>query len=226
MKQIFQFAISICLFMVLASPTVAADYRVEKIDDGPSADDLSEEISAALADSGYQVIRGKKRSIGKIWLCKELPVAADFVATDEVLYPFTPGQLIGVIQFKRKSPDFRDHILTRGTYILRYGQQPVDGNHEGTSPTRDFLMLTRAEDDRTLAGPDAKTLIAQSADAAGSNHPAMLCLQAASEADEVPSLRHDEDREWSILQLEGQAKADGESQPIRIDIVVVGQAAE
>ena len=219
------------LFLLLlafgaATSAMAAEHRVEVTTDGPPADELSEEIAAQIGNDGYKIIRGTKRTVCEIWLCKAWPVTAGFKATSEVNYPFKAGQLIGVIRFKRKGPDFRDQIITRGVYTLRYGQQPVDGNHEGTSPTRDFLMLISAESDRTVAPPEADILVEQSSDAAGSNHPAMLCLQKAADADEVPSLRHDDDHEWSILQLTGKTKAGDETKDLRLDVVVVGQAAE
>lgn len=214
------------LVLLFATAARADEHRVEVTTDGPPADELSEEIAAQLGTEGYRVIRGKKRTVCEIWLCKEWPVATEFEVTGEVNYPFKPGQLIGVVRFKRKGPDFRDQIVTRGVYTLRYGQQPVDGNHEGTSPTRDFLMLISAENDQAVAPADAETLVAQSADAAGSNHPAVLCLQSAAADGEVPGLRVDEDHEWTILQLRGKAKSGDTTSDLRVDIVVVGVAAE
>ncbi len=214
------------IFLFVAGTVQAADYRVEKLDEGPSAEHVSEEIVAAIAGSGVTVIRGKKRTVCQIWLAKEWPVAADFKATSEVNYPFKPGQLIGLVRFKRKGTDFRDQVITKGWYTLRYGQQPVDGNHEGTSPTRDFLMLVSCEHDRTVEAPDADKLVEHSSEAAGSNHPAIFSLQQAAEADERPSLREEEDHEWQILQLVGQAKGGDASEELAVDIVVVGQAAE
>ncbi|REJ66158.1 MAG: hypothetical protein DWQ31_15850 [Planctomycetota bacterium] len=218
---------ALTVFSLLCAGTVlAADYRVEPLDEGPPADEVSEEIMAAVAPTGVKVIRGTKRTVCDIWLCKEWAVKPDFTATSEVLYPFTPGQLIGLVRFKRKTPDFRDQELLRGVYTLRYGQQPVDGNHEGTSPTRDFLMVISAEVDRAVEPADADTLEANSSHAAGSNHPAIFCLQTAEAADELPALREHEDREWTILQVVGQAVAGDARRELQLDLVVVGQAAE
>lgn len=227
MKLNMRFLATVLILLTISASAMADEHRLEVTTDGLPTDDLSAEIAGALSTDGYKVIRGKKRTVCEIWLCKEWPVAADFEATTEVNYPFKPGQLIGVIRFKRKGPDFRDQIISRGVYTLRYGQQPVDGNHEGTSATRDFLMLVNAEEDRTIEPPDAQTLIEKSSDAAGSNHPAMLCLQKAeSDAEEVPSLRVDEDHEWTVLQLNGKAKAADAAADLRLDVVVVGIAAE
>lgn len=219
------FALLVLLF-VNPALVMADDYRVEVTKDGPPADDLGEEIVQQLGEDGFKVIRGKKRTVCEIWLCKSWPVAEGFAATSEVNYPFAPGQLIGVVRFKRKSPDFRDQVLIRGVYTLRYGQQPVDGNHEGTSPTRDFLMLVSAEEDRAVAPPEMDKLVSLSSDAAGSNHPAMFCLQPIAEADEIPQLRQEEDHDWTILQLSGQTKAGDATAAQQLDVVVVGVAPE
>jgi hypothetical protein len=135
--------------------------------------------------------------------------------------------LIGALRFPRRSRDFRDQNIARGVYTLRYGLQPIDGNHVGTSPTRDFLLLVRAADDRSADDLDVKTLMSASADAAGSNHPGMLCLQRVQgEPAAAPALREVPNNEWWILQITGAANAGGKSQPLPIAMVVVGHASE
>ena len=71
------------------------DYAVEVIEEGPDAEAISPEIAALMADNGYRIKRGS-RTAAEIWLCKEWKVDDSFVGSAERLYPFTPGQLIGV----------------------------------------------------------------------------------------------------------------------------------
>ena len=40
--------------------------------------------------------------------------------------------------------DFRGQEIKKGVYTLRYGQQPEDGNHIGTSELADFLLAIPA----------------------------------------------------------------------------------
>ena len=151
----------------------------------------------------------------------------DFKPTDEVLYPFEPGQLLGVVRYPRKGADFRDQDISKGLYTLRYAQQPVDGAHVGTSPTRDFLLLVSAEKDKSAGKLDLKKLVEQSADAAGSSHPAMLCLQrVAGEAGEKPTMRHNEEHDWWIVTVPGNAKAGKATKKLPVDLVVVGVSTE
>jgi hypothetical protein len=209
----------------LSGMTWAADeYTVETIDEPMAADELAAEIAEQLAPTGYRVIQDGGRALWEIWPAKKWTLEADFAANAERLYGFEPGQLMGVARLRRRGADFRDQTLSRGVYTLRYALQPVDGNHVGTSPTRDFLLLVRAEDDTSVAPIEAETLQEASATAAGSSHPAMLCLQKLSDDAQAPALRYLEDRELWVLRLAGTAGDDGA--PLPIDLVVVGHAAE
>jgi hypothetical protein len=202
---------------------VAAEYQVEVLDEAAPADDLSDSIAQQLSAKGLRVQRGT-RTVCELWTSKQWDVAEGFEATTEVLYPFEPGQLIGVIRFKQRGHDFRDQRLSRGLYTLRYAQQPSDGNHEGTSPTRDLLLLVQADQDKSPEPMDVNPLLKASAEAAGSSHPAMLCLRKVEGGEAPPSLRHDADRDWWILRLASNSEPNGGVLPV--DLVVVGHADE
>ncbi len=199
----------------------AADYSAETFDAAPPKE-VSEKISALLSHQAVRIKRGSRAAM-EIWLMKSWKVSTDFKPTSEVLYPFSEGQLIGVIRYVKRGGDFRDQTIGRGVYTLRYGQQPVDGNHEGTSPTRDFLLLVQAEVDESLAPFDPMKLSELSAEAAGSGHPAMLCLQSRHEPPKtVPAMLHDEDQEWWLLRHRGKVNAGGKVIDLPFDLVVVG----
>jgi hypothetical protein len=199
------------------------EYSLEAIDAAPESDELSDEIAKLLADKGIRVKRGESRTVCELWLCKQWDVDPEFKATDERLYPFKPGQLIGVLHFRRRGSEFRDQTVSSGWYTLRFGLQPVDGNHEGTSPTRDFLLLVNAEQDEFAKDWGEDELNEASAEAAGSSHPAMLCLQRPQQGSQT-AIRYDEANDWWVLHTAGVAKNDANDVPI--DLVVVGQAHE
>ena len=218
-------AIGCCL--ALANSALAVDYRVELLNEAAPAAEISAQIAGDLSTAGIRVVRGSS-TLCDIWLRKELAGMADFKPTAEVLYPFLPGQLIGVARFARKSSDFRDQDIQPGVYTLRYAQQPVDGAHVGTSPTRDFLLLSHAKKDQTTATLEYKPLTKQSAEAAGSSHPALLSMQrVATEATEFPAIRHNEERDWWIVTMQAQVKiGGGGTRPLVCELVVAGIAAE
>lgn len=210
-------AISVC----------AQEYRVEVLEEAAKAEGLGKEIASLMADKGLRVIRGSSRTVCDIWPCKKWDVIGDFKPTSERLYPFKPGQLIGLLHFRRRGKDFRDQTVSSGWYTLRYGLQPTDGNHEGTSPTRDFLLLVPVEQDKSQKPLALEKLLEASIEAAGGGHPAMLCLQQpAKEAPEKPKLRHVESTDWWIMQFAGTGVVKGKTKPLPVDLVVAGHADE
>lgn len=218
------YPLSLSLLLML-SPAAAQEYRLEKIDSAPSTEDVSAEILQEIADAGYRVVGESGRTVMELWLRKDLQIDPDFEATPVRLYPFTPGQLVGLAHFPRRGSSFRDQQVSRGWYTLRFALQPVDGNHVGTSPTRDFLLLVSASDDQAPADWESEPLEQASAEAAGSAHPAMLCLQRHGAGGDG-TLRHDEATDWWVANLVAEVSAGGDAKQLPIDLVVVGHATE
>jgi hypothetical protein len=105
--------------------------------------------------------------------------------------------------------------------------QPEDGNHVGTSDTRDFLLLLPVESDTAVKPAEKEDLFKFSAEVVGSTHPAMLALLPANaSAETVPVIEHNEERELYSLLFKGNTEADGKSTELPVQVVVVGQAAE
>jgi len=215
------------VLLAAKSPLAAAEHRAQPLKEAAPADVLAKEIQAQLADEGFRVLRGTKRVVCDIWPAKEWPLAADFKPTGELLYPFRVGQFLGVLRFKYKSPDFRDQSIPAGVYTMRYAQQPVDGNHVGTSPTRDFVLLVRAEDDKTVAPIEYKKLAELSKTAAESSHPALLPLRKVDKpADKPPAMHHDEEHDWWVLEFAGTGRAGEKTASLNVRLLVAGVAAE
>ncbi len=214
---------------MIASASIAwgeEEYRIEAIAEAAPADALAEEIAAALDSGGVKVFKGASRTVAEFWFCKTWPVMEGFKATDAVAYPFAQGQLIGVVRFKNKASDFRDQEIAKGVYTLRYAQQPVDGNHVGTSATRDFLLLVAADADKSSKAADLPALVEKSAAAAESKHPAMFALKTPKGDGAKPALAHDETADLWIATVAGKVESGGKATALPIGIVVVGHAEE
>lgn len=208
------------LGLLSPAPAQAVDYRLEPLTEAPPAE-LSSEVAGALSPTGVRIYRGENTKFCDLWLVKSWQVPADFKATSEVLYPFQPGQLVGVARYYRSATDFREQKLKSGLYLLRYGQQPVDGAHVGTSPTRDFLLAVKATAEDTVAPLDVKTLNRVSSEATESLHPGILSMQRRG-AESYPSLRHNEDHDWWVVGLAGTSNG----KPLSIEFVLVGISPE
>lgn len=203
----------------------AADYKVEDLKE--AAKGISADVAKAVNEAGYR-ISGKDGVICDIWLAKEIPLKPNFKSSLRIKYPFLPGQFVGVIRFPEKSQptDFRGQPLEPGVYTLRYGLQPDDGNHLGTSEIRDFLVGCPPKMD---ADPkrveDIKDLFKLSAGAAGTTHPAIfLLLPPAEKALDKASVKHDEEKQQVILNVNASGKGAEKAAPVPVSVVVVGKS--
>ncbi|MEX0939234.1 MAG: hypothetical protein WDZ59_15335 [Pirellulales bacterium] len=219
--------LAMSLLLLTAGSVRAAEHRIEALDEPAPADALAKPIADTLEPTGYRIIEGESRTVCDVWLCKSWEVQPGFSPSLQVLYPFKQGQLIGAIRYPRSGNDFRDQQIPKGVYTLRYALQPVDGNHVGTSPTRDFLLVVEAGQDKTVEPVDPLELQILSAEAVGSAHPAMLCLQPTdSKPESLPSMQHNESQEWWIASMMGKASAGDQTSDQLLRVIVAGVAME
>jgi hypothetical protein len=204
----------------LVSTARADDYKLEKAGAVPGG--LASEVSQALGADGYRVT-GPDGPMIDLWLAKDIASKKDFKPTLNVKYPLQPGQLVGVLQVNKGTAfsDFRKQPIAPGLYTVRYGQQPQDGNHVGTSDFSDFLLALPAKEDKSAKGVEnVKDLQTKSAAAAGTSHPAILQLLPNEEKPGEAKLVHDSDREFWLLEFAGGKP------PVPFKLVVVGAGAE
>ncbi len=216
--------IGVWMVLLVALPVSAQELVVARLEEAPDQTEVSQELRSALQETGFVIRRGS-RTLGEFWFAKSLELDPAFTPTPQRLYPFRPGQLVGLLHLRRRGSDFRDQQISSGWYTLRFALQPVDGNHVGTSPTRDFLVLVDAQSDAPDKQWTEEELQAAAAEVAGSNHPAMLCLQPPADGSE-PSVRHDGNNDWWIAHFVVEAVRDGKPVQQPIDIVVDGHAPE
>jgi hypothetical protein len=223
MKRLSSFLL-VASFLSSAVVAQAEDeYNVQVVNEPAPADGLSTEIAAQLAPTGFKVMKGGSRTVCSFWPVKQLQVNKEFKPTAALLYPLTMGELVGVINFKRSAEDFRGQEIESGTYTVRFALQPEDGNHVGTSDTRDFVVLVKPSDDASPAVLPKEELFPKSAAAAGTTHPCMMALLSAEgTTGDLPSLEHNAERElWSVAFA--PKTPDG---TLTLRLVVVGRAAE
>lgn len=217
-------AVAVCFLSTMAR--AADDYHIAASDQAVP-EEVGADVAKQLSPKGVKVTSGK-RTLCEIWLRGVVPTQQGFAPSQTVLYPLSVGELVGVIRFPRKATDFRNQDIKAGVYTLRYGLQPVDGNHVGTSETRDFLLLSPAADDTNPEKIPEEELFKFSRDASATTHPAIFPLQAAptDDAAEVPAVVHDEARElWGVL-LKATCATGGTKAEKLIQFVVAGHAAE
>lgn len=214
---------AVCLIAISAGSVLAADGKLASVEKVPAG--VSEKVAATLNAAGQQVVIDGK-PVCTVWLAKEMAIKPDFKATLSIKYPLTQGQLVGVLEVVKKSEftDFRGQDVAVGVYTLRYGQQPVDGNHVGTSDLSDFLLAIPAKADVDPAIPATpQDLFKLSAKTAGSNHPAIYSLLPPKGDDKTPSLSHEKELWIMRLTADGKSPAGAVKVPLRLVIVGVSE---
>jgi len=221
----------VILLAVALLPTAVVaqeSYKIEGLDQGPPAA-LAGPIKEALGARGYRIVDDQGKTFAEIWLRKAVPAKGKPAGPQgAVLFPvLAEGELLGVIRYPGEGHDFRDQTIAGGVYTLRYGLQPVNGDHLGVSTYRDYALVVPAAKDKSAAILGGKRLEEQSAESAGTNHPAVLMLLAAPDgANSGPSMAHDEAlNTWgAVVPLNLEVKGETGPVPLPVQLIVVGMA--
>jgi len=200
-------------------------YKIQELKQAPPPS-VAPEIAKELNPLGYRVVDGEGKPLAEIWLRTAVPATAKpSGAKGVVQFPFLgESELLGVMQLLGEGHDYRDQAIAKGVYTMRYGLQPVNGDHLGVSPFRDYSLLLPAAKDRTVASLPRKQLETQSSESAGSSHPAVFFMLDVPASTKTPSMIHDEEKNTWRLAVPLNLAVKGESKPVTqpVSIIVVG----
>jgi hypothetical protein len=214
-------------FALATVETTQASMKVEVVKEAPP-EALGAAIRNVLNAQGYRILDDSGQPFIHVWLRRTIPSSAKPAGPKGTIqFPFlAEGELLGACQIAGEGHDYRDQEIPKGVYTLRYGLQPVNGDHLGVSPFRDYALLLPAAKDNSIDLPPRKQLEERSAEAAGTSHPAVLMLLSspADELKKAPLMVHDSEKNtWSaVLPLDLGVKGDGGPIAISVRLVVVG----
>jgi len=198
------------LFLCSASLALA-QYKMEPAGAPPA--DVAPAFSSMLEQQGVKITKADGSVYCELWWRTKIPTGPK--STDDTITLSIPqGTLLGVIQFPAAAQDRRGQSLKPGIYTMRYSQDPVNGDHQGVAPQRDFALLVPAADDKDPnAAPGFDALVAMSAKASGTPHPAVLSIWGSA-ADKFPNLSKQNDHDWVL---------DAKAGDLPISIIVAGK---
>jgi len=153
--------------VTLAVPALANGVTVAKHTSEAPAD-IAAPVKALLAPGGATAKVGDNTI--EFWWVKSLDAKSkDWSGVAE-------GTLVGAMKTSAPFRDIRGRTLKAGTYLLRFGLQPQNGDHLGVSPHREFLLATPAAEDTQpqALGHDAAVDLAKKS--INISHPAILSL--------------------------------------------------
>jgi hypothetical protein len=168
------------LALLLAPLALVAQYKADAA--GAPPRELPANFARLLLSNGFK-ISSSGAPYCEIWFRAALPSGPASPPRNVTLPQVRLGALVGVIRFDAPGADRRGQSIQPGLYTLRYGLLPLNEEHQGAAPQRDFLLLTPLDDDRDPnATPDLDALAAMSRKASRTRHPAVLSFWKA-EAD-------------------------------------------
>lgn len=192
------------VFVLFSGPAFAqGTHKAEALKASPP-DALVEAVKKEISDAGIRVLTADGKPFADVWLRKSIPsTGKPGGPMGTVLYPtLAEGELLGVVKFAAEGHDYRDQAIPTGVYTLRYGLQPVNGDHLGVSPFRDYALLVPAATDTDPAPLAKNKLETQSAETVGSSHPAVLMLvEVPSGTKAEPKILRDDSKNTSGLVL-------------------------
>jgi hypothetical protein len=195
-----------CLLVAIAAldprSSAAQGYKVAPLKEPPPGE-VAAPVRTELAAEGLRIETADGKPYADLWLRKAIPSKSKPAGPEgAVQFPFLAvGEILGAIRYTAEGHDYRDQAILPGVYTIRFGLHPINGDHLGVSPYRDFALLLPAESDPSLAPRTGKDLEQSSAEAAGSNHPAVLVLSAVPPATEAsPAIRHNAEKNfWGVV---------------------------
>jgi hypothetical protein len=202
----------ICCFL-LAATSVFAQYRAQPAGDPPP--EAAAPVLATLNKAGTKIVADNGSAFVEIWLRSTMPSGPNTGESSVTLPTIPPGALLGVLRFPANGSDRRGQTIAPGVYTLRYGNYPVNGNHQGVAPQRDFFLLVPAALDKspdTISDFDA--LLELSRKASGTPHPAVLSFWKA-DADQKPGLEKQGEKDWVLTARLGDTA---------VSIILIGKA--
>ena len=157
---------------LLAGIAAAADYRTEPA--GPPPPEAAA-LAPALVPEGVKVVRPDGNILAEFWFARE--VGPEGPPEQNATWGIAHGTFLGVVRAASRWSDRRGQPIRPGVYTMRISFFPMNGDHQGVAPQRDFAILSPAEIDKDPAAkPSFDQLMEMSRKASRTPHPLVLSL--------------------------------------------------
>jgi len=199
--------------LVLAATAAPAQYKAQPTGDPPT--EVAPAVLATLNKNGTKIVADNGTTFVEIWLRSTAPKGPNSSEPNVTLPMIPSGALLGVLRFPGRGSDRRGQQIAAGVYTLRYGNYPINGDHQGAAPQRDFFVLSPAAIDKspdTVASFDA--LMNLSRKASRTQHPAVLSFWKADPSSK-PGLEKQGENDWVLTTKIGD---------IPVSIILIGRA--
>ncbi len=185
---------------------------------------LKPAVQKLLGGDSLQLLDDKQQLLAEIWLRTEVPVKATETQIKNGLtyQDLEQTTLLGVVQIHQQLIDYRKQKIKPGVYTMRLAFQPMDGDHMGTAPFSEFVLLVPIDKDEGKATLEPEQLHKLSTRASGTGHPAVFLLFPASLKDAAkPRVSKQMDTHW-VLTVPLPINAEGKKGTMGLGLTFVG----
>lgn len=162
------------MFLLSGWPLFAHEKESFQLGKYPLPTTLSKNQLAALTQEGVRFESPDLRVT--IWLRKLSLLETTSEKSEKMKLKLTTGSFVGVCEFTKPWLDFRGLEIPAGVYSLRFARQPKSTDHEDTSPSSDFFVLSPISEDSEIGDLTFAELKKRSGKATGGTHPVAMVL--------------------------------------------------
>lgn len=218
---------ALAVVLVTLAGRAAADSKpTVKVEDTPPPKELSEPVRGLLAAKAMTVNDGSGKAICTVWPRKELEskATADQVQAGLSYSNLDESTILGAVKFPEGGfSDYRKQRIKAGTYTLRLGIQPMDGDHMGTAPFNEFALVCPATKDQQPGHLESKELQELSSGSTTRKHPGIMLLFPNPKPGGVPIVESKPQESW-VLSFPIPVTAAGKKSALGFSLVVVGHS--
>lgn len=216
--------LSLAALLTTVAGAAAGDLIVAAAKTDPPAE-LADAVRGALDPNAVTVADTDGTERLTVWFRAVVPAAAtaEQVRNGLTYREIPDGTLVGAVRVARPFTDFRKQEIPAGVYTLRFAVQPDTGDHMGTAPHPEFVLLVPAEKDTTADAIETKTVVTWSAAVTGGDHPAVMLLFPNFDKAAGPKLLDKGDGVMAVA-TRRPVEADGAAATLGFALVVAGHS--
>jgi len=215
------------LLLVAALPARAADtgYTAKLADHTPPPSELAEPVRKLLDDRCIRFLDSKGEVVAELWFRKDVPGKGAGSGGSGLTYREVPRtSLLGAMRVAKKLSDYKKQKVPAGVYTLRLEHQPMDGDHMGTAPYSEFLVVCKAAEDKNPDTMKFKKLHDLSGNVT-EGHPGVFLLYPGTGATSQPKVVSKGSGAWVLLYQVGASGGQKAVLPIGLTLVGTSEAA-
>jgi hypothetical protein len=215
-------AVALALLAGAAIPAADAKLTV-KVGKADPPKELSDAVRKPLSGEALSVSDEAGKLVCTVWPAKALDTkaTADQAKAGLKYSQVEETTLVAAVKFESEWKDYRKQKVKPGVYTLRLATQLMDGDHMGTAPYNEFLLLCPADADKAPEAMEVKELYELSAKSAGRKHPTVMLLfpnKAPADSTAIQA----KPKEHIVLSYRVPATAAGQKAALGFSLVIVG----